>query len=65
MKKILLICLLSAGTLWSCNNSAKEEKTEVKDTTVMPTPAPTPPDTTNHGGDTTGKGEQAPPPKTN
>ena len=63
MKKFFLLCLLSAGMLWGCNNSSKE-KTETKDTTVMPAPV-TPPDTTNHGGDTTGKGEQAPPPKMN
>jgi hypothetical protein len=64
MKKAFFSLILLSGLIISCNNSAKEEKTEVKDTTVMPTPAPTPPDSTN-GGDTTGKGEQAPPPKTN
>ena len=62
MKKALFSLILLSGLIISCNNTAKEEKTEKKDTIVAPV---TPPDSTTHTGDSTGKGEQAPPPKTN
>lgn len=64
MKKTLLSLILLCGLAWACNNDKKEEKSSTVDTTTKVAPVPMPPDTT-HMGDTTGKGEQAPPPKTN
>lgn len=65
MKKAFLSLVLLSALTWSCNNSKKEEKAETKDSTVQPAPVtPTPTDST-HTGDSTHKGEQAPPPKTN
>jgi hypothetical protein len=65
MKKVFLSLVLLSALTWSCNNSKKEEKTDTKNETVQPAPvAPEPKDST-HTGDSTGKGEQAPPPKTN
>ena len=52
----------------SCNNSKKEKSDAPADTTTHDTIMPMPPDTVNMmhdttGTDTTGKGEQVPPPK--
>jgi hypothetical protein len=65
MKKVLLSLVLASALLWSCNNSSKEEKKETKDTVVTPAPAPATTPATTNPDDSTGKGEQAPPPKTN
>ena len=51
----------------SCNNKKKDDKSNATDTTKMAPDTLSAPDTTmmhdTTGGDTTGKGEQVPPPK--
>ena len=64
MKKTLLSLILLSVLTWSCNNSKKEEKTDVTDSTHKVMPMPMPADSM-HTGDSMSKGEQVPPPKTN
>ena len=62
MKKTLLSLILLCGLAWACNNDKKEEKSSTVDTTTKVAPAPMP--DTSHG-DSTVRGEQPIPPKSN